>query len=358
LSPGALGALLVAVNRGLLWGIPAVSRELAIWRARAHAIPDPALREDALSSLVHKRDHAEGAALFWMLARRRDLQLLRLLVAYQTIWDFLDDASERACTAISARQLHLSLTEALDPDAPISDYYRHHPCAHDGGYLRALVQACREGCRCLPSYGQVRAQMLDGVALCEVQSLNHDPDPERRDGALRAWAKRLPSAEPPLEWFELAAAASGFVPHVLLVLAAERSCSHREVTDTLAAYFPWFSLVLTLLDSYNDWCEDLASGAHSYLSHYDSPSAAVARLCQIVREASHRSRALPAGHRHSTLFACMVAMHLSRSSAWTPGMRPGTRAIASAGGPLTLALLPLARVWRAVYLGRVCTERR
>jgi tetraprenyl-beta-curcumene synthase len=67
-----------------LWGLPAVSREIDAWRARAQAIPDLPLREDALHSLTHKRDHSEGAALFWVLPRSRDQRLLRLLVAYPT----------------------------------------------------------------------------------------------------------------------------------------------------------------------------------------------------------------------------------------------------------------------------------
>jgi len=337
------------VGRGL-WGMPVVSREIGSWRAAALAIPDSPLRADALASLTGKRDHAEGAALFSVLCRHRDRRLLRLLVAYQTIWDFLDNASERAPAAANTRQLHLALTEALDPVAPISDYYRYHPWKRDGGYLHALVDACRTNCSALPSHGQVRGRMLAGVALCEVQSLNHDPDPQRRDRALRAWVESLPGADPALEWFELAAAASGFLPHVLLVLAAERSPDENEVADTLATYFPWVCAALTLLDSYNDWCEDVACGAHSYMSHYGDPGTAVSRLCTIVGEAASRARGLPRGERHAALIASMIAMHLSRPTAWTPAMRPRTLAIASAGGSLTRLLLPLARLWRATYL--------
>ena len=346
----------MAVARGLR-GMPAVSRELRIWRARAQAIPDGPLREDALCSLAHKRDHVEGAALFWILARRRDLRLLRLLVASQTIWDFLDNASERAPCAINSRQLHLALSDALDPGRPHSDYYSHHPWKRDGGYLVALVQSCRAGCLALPSYPQVRSQMLAGVALCEVQTLNHDPDPDRRDAALKAWAGRLPGRDPALEWFELSAAASGFTPHVLLALAAEQGCRRDDVSETLASYFPWFCLALTMLDSYNDSCEDAAADVHSYISHYGDRTLAVGRLSEIVEQTARRARALP-GHRHTTLVACMVAMHLSHASAWSHEMRPGTHSIARAGGSLTRLLLPFARLWRIMYLRGPATGGR
>ncbi len=92
-------------------------------------IPDAPIREDALSSIELKRENADGAALFWILPPRRNLNLLRLLVAYQIIWDFLDSVSERgACEGTAnGRQLHKALVEALDPASPISDYYRFHP---------------------------------------------------------------------------------------------------------------------------------------------------------------------------------------------------------------------------------------
>jgi len=216
------------------------------------------LREDALDSITHKRDHAEGAALFWVLPRSRDRGLLRLLVAYQTIWDFLDNVSERDTGEANARQLHRALSEALDPEAPISDYYRHHPWRDDGGYLRALVETCRAGCTALPSYARVRPHLLAGVALCAVQSVNHDPDPERRDVALRAWAERESPGERAMTWFELTAAASGFTPHPLLALAAESSCEEGDIARTLAVYFPWVSLAITMLDSYADQLDDVA----------------------------------------------------------------------------------------------------
>lgn len=285
-----------------------------------------------------------------MLPRRREPVLLRLLVTYQTIWDFLDCASERAPGARNAYQLHLALTEALDPSSGISDYYRHHPWRRDEGYLHALVHACREGCAALPAYPRVRAQILDGTALCSLQSINHDTDSNRRDAALEAWAHERPRAACELEWFEWAAAASAFTPHVLLALAAQPGPREGDLASALDAYFPWFSLAITMLDSYVDRREDRARGHHSYISHYGHPDDAARRLAEIVARCIHQARALPDGHRHATVVASMVAMHLSRPAAWAPATRPHTLAIAAAGGNLTRTLLPLARMWRAVHL--------
>jgi tetraprenyl-beta-curcumene synthase len=148
------------------------------WRRRALAIPDAPIREDALASLAHKRTHADGAALFWILPRRRDPRLLRLLVAYEIILDFLDNVSERGAGAgmANGRQLHLALSDAIDLRVPLSDYYRYNPWRDDGGYLRALVETCREGCASLPSYSRVRDLVIREATRTQVLALNHDPN--------------------------------------------------------------------------------------------------------------------------------------------------------------------------------------
>lgn len=349
--------LLSAAGRELLWGLPAVVHEIDTWRARAEAIPDRPLREDALDSITHKRDHIEGAALFWVLPRHRNRELLRLLVAFQTMWDYLDNITERYTSRANSGQLHLALIEALDPDAPMSYYYRHHPWEDDGGYLRELVETCRAGCVALPAYSRVRPHVLAGVArFAFVQGINHDRDPERRDATLRVWAERHSPKECELVWFELAAAASGFMPHVLLTLAADVSCAEYDIAETLKAYFPSVALLVTMLDSYVDQIDDALSGNHSYIAHYGDADVAMERLRAISDQAAREARALRNGHRHATIIACMIAMHLTRDRAYTPGMRPRTRTIVNAGGSLTRLLLPFIRVWRVAYLKRAYTD--
>ena len=156
LSARQLWVLGQAVVRELAWGLPAVAREVRGWRAMASAIPVAAIRQDALSSLDRKRGHTDGAALFCILPRARDPGLLRLLVAYEIMWDFLDSVNEHGAAEGQAngRQLHLALIDALNPDAPLSDYYRHHPWRDDGGYLNALVRSCQDR---LPATALIRA---------------------------------------------------------------------------------------------------------------------------------------------------------------------------------------------------------
>jgi cytochrome P450 len=337
------------VARGLLWSRRATSCELAAWFQRARAIPDAQLREDALDSLVRKRDNVEGASLFSILPRHRDARLLVLLVAYQVMWDFLDSVSERGASAghANGRQLHRALVEALDPDAPISDYYRYHPWKDDGGYLLALVETCRRMCVELPSYQQVRHLMLHGVRRCAIQYLNHEPEPRRRDAALKEWAERESAGEHKLDWFEVTAAAGAFMPHVLLALAAEPSCEQHELIAVHSVYFPWIALAITMLDSYVDLTHDAASASHSYISHYASETVALDRLATVIRRIVTHAARLPNGRRHVVLTEGIVATYLSTPGVKAPRIREKTRILTHASGPLTKLLLAIARVWRA-----------
>lgn len=352
LRSSQLRALLAATARELVWGRAAVSREIRRWRAAAEAIPDPRIRADALDVLTRKRGNTDGAALFWTLTRQRDVGLLRLLVAHELIWDFLDNVSERGAHVgqRNGRQLHLAIVESLDPGRPISDYYRYHPWQDDGGYLRALVEACRVGVERLPSYRIVRATAIREARRAAVQSINHELEPTRRDRELRAWARSEYPCQDSVIWFELTAAASAsLVIHALLALAAAPSTSERDVADTYAVYFPWVSLAVVMLDSYADQREDTARGAHSYFAHYESDAQALERLRESIAQSARGALRLTNGERHAVLVACMTAMYLSKDTARSPELRATTRDLARAGGSLTCLLLPILRVWRIRY---------
>ena len=344
--------------RGVLWSRRAASHELRAWRERATAIPDVSTREDALDAIVRKRDNSEGASLFSILPRHRDGRLLKLLVAYQVMWDFLDSVSERGAGAgpTNGRQLHRALVEALDPEAPISDYYRYHQWKDDGGFLYELVDTCRCICAELPSYQQVCHLMLDGVQRCAIQSLNHEPDPRRRDEALRQWAEREFSDALGLDWFELTAAASAFMPHVLLALAAEPSCEPHELIAVHSVYFPWIALAIAMLDSYVDQAADDVSDSHSYISHYASEQFALSRLAMIIRQVISRTASLPKGRRHTIIAASMVAMYLSKRSANTAVLRAQTRTLVRASGMLAMLLLPAACIWRTTRIRQIASR--
>lgn len=343
-----------AASRELLWGLRATSREIRAWRARAELIPSDPIREDALGVLRDKRTHAHGAALFWTIPNRRNPVLLRLLVAYELIWDYLDNVNERAAAAgvANGRQLHLAISEAIDPGGPVSDYFGQHPLRDDGGYLHALVHACRASCLALPSYPRVAELALREANRAQVLALNHDPDPHRRDGTLKQWAA-VEHADAPGAWWELSGAASApLTIHALLALAAEPDCPRAVIDRVYAAYCPCLSATTTMLDSYVDQFEDIENGDHSYVSHYRDEHAMLQGISKLVRAAVREARSLPHGHRHAVIAAAMIAMYLSKDTARSPQLRAGTAAFIGAGGSLTQLLLPILQLWRIAYAQR------
>jgi tetraprenyl-beta-curcumene synthase len=346
-------ALVAAAARELSWGLHATSRELRRWRGLALRIPDPRLRADALASLDRKRGHAHGAALFTTLPPRRERGLLRLLVAYETLVDYLDNVSERHPDRADGLQLHQAAVDALAVERPLADYYAKHPWRADGGYLAALVETCRRECSALPSLACVRPLLDVATQRSLVLALNHEPDPRRRDEALRAWAAAERGGEPQLDWFELSGAASAtLIVLVLLTLAADPCATEGSAAAAHAAYWPWASLATTMLDSWADRRDDAAAGHHSYVAHYPDAATAVARVREAIVRALHAVGELPDAERHLVIVGCMVALYLSKPGACRRDERAASRELLSAGGPLVWTLLPALRMWRIVYRQR------
>jgi tetraprenyl-beta-curcumene synthase len=354
LSPRQLCVTGHAVARELTWTLPFAAREIRRWKKLAARIPDPAIRSDALSSFAYKRVNIDGAALFCILSSSRNPQLLRLLVAYQILWDFLDSMNERGVGrgTVNGQHLHLALVDALEPALPISDYYRYHPWREDDGYLRSLVSFCRRECGLLPSYEAVRPLVLCEANRAQVLAINHDPDDAQRDLELRRWTRHEFPTEHRVSWFELTAAASaGLTIFALLAAATKPHVDVAELMQVRRAYSPWISATATMLDSYVDQSEDKKNGEHSYVSHYP-PALTALRVNELVRRATLEAAALFDGERHVLIVASMAAMYLSNDRARTAAMRNETRTLLRAGGPLAGLLLPVLRLWRVAYAQR------
>lgn len=201
--------------------------ELRGWKRRAAGIPDPLLREQALATLASERLSAAGAALFAATTPRwrgrTGRGLVRALVAYQAACDFLDTLAEDpgADPIADGAQLHRALADAVGA-GPLADHYALHGAREDGGYLAALVAACREGCAALPAWGAVRAAAEREAARNEVQGINHAPAGVR-EPALRRWATAAARDDPAAgdaRWFELGAAGSSSLAVLALIASA------------------------------------------------------------------------------------------------------------------------------------------
>jgi tetraprenyl-beta-curcumene synthase len=348
-----LAALALVMARFWLVVLPLARTQLRRWQRLASEIPDPRLRAQALATLESERLSAAGAALFAATTpRRRDPELVRALVAYQLICDYLDTLAEQPSEDPigNGAQLHRALADAV-AKGPLADHYAGHAVRDDGGYLAALVIACRESCAKLPAYAPVRAAAMREASRNEVQGINHAPAGVR-EPALQEWADAARATDATgtgdAAWFELAAAGSSSLAVLALIATAADPATTVETAEQVRrAYFPWIEALSTLLDSVADRERDLRSGELNFVSSYPTQAVAVARLREVTMRAIAGARGLPRGERHVVLVAGMIAMHVSDAGAWLPSAQPATRAVLRAADTLAMPLLLiLLRAWR------------
>jgi tetraprenyl-beta-curcumene synthase len=353
-----LASLAYVMSRFWLSVLPLARAQLREWERIAAAIPDPALRAHALGTLRSESFSALGAALVATTSSRTEPALVRLLVALQVAWDYIDTLAEQpvADPIGNGTQLHRALVDALSAAPPREDYYRLHSSQDDGGYLAALVRGCREACATLPAYEEVREAAVRELGKAEIQYTNHAPEPVRLP-ALRAWTETQVEEPGESDWIELAAAASSSLGVLaLLATAADPSTTRTSVGRVRDAYIPWVDALTALLDSLVDRPQDEADGMLNWVSHYPTAALARIRLFEIAVRAMAGVRELPHGGRHVVIVAGMIAMHLSQASAWLPQSEATTRAVLRATDTSVMPLLLLLmRTWRRT---RVERERR
>ncbi len=339
------------VVRYLLLVLPAVRRELAHWRTRAAEIPNANLRRTA-SRALEKRGNIEGAALFATLAPAGyRARTVRALVAFQTAYNYLDTLSELPSEdpVANGYQLHQALLIALQPGAAHPDYYAHNPDGGDGGYLAAIVDACREAIAGLPSYPLLGQTAREAAArILDFQALNLSEDQGGRDGFER-WAREATPVAGGLAWWETAAGAgSSLAVYALIAAAADPCLDGWDAREIDRAYFPWIGALHSLLDSLVDAAEDERSGQRNLLSYYASAGQAALAMTSLAERATAAFGSLPDAPRHRVILIAMAAYYLSSPGARTADAHPIACDVAGAIGPLMTPALVLFRARRLV----------
>jgi tetraprenyl-beta-curcumene synthase len=304
---------------------PHVLREARHWRGRAEQVPDATLRRLALSTQRQERGNLEGAAAFAVLAPRpQRARVVRAVVAFQAIYDYVDTLAEQpsADPAENGRQLHRALLNALDPDSGHLDYYVHSLHKEDGGYLRGLIDACRTAFGALPSHASLMVSAQGAVQrIVTFQGLAHGGEDGLQDAwrAFSDWADAQTPQGGGLRWWETAAgAASSLLVFALIAAAAEPSRSDDEIAAIEQAYFPWIGALHLLLDSLIDQEDDAQAGRYSLVDHYASPQELAGRLRVISAAAMRASEALPNSSQHGLILAAMASFYLTQPAASSP----------------------------------------
>ncbi len=318
--------------------LPQVSRELRRWERYTVSAEWP-LMQQASASLSRKRFHAQGGS-FYALYNFNPLyekKLIRLIVALQTISDYLDNLCDRGGIYSEAafRYLHQALPAALS-SAPVGekDYYRFYPSRCDGGYLKALVAACRECTGTLPGYAAVEPEMLRLASLySDLQVYKHLHPHVRRSRLKRWFREKAAPACPPLHWWEYAAACGSTLGlFVLCGLATSPRAAPQEAQRLVRAYFPWVCGLHILLDYWIDQEEDLREGELNFVACYRSPALAAERIALFLRKALGQVSELPHASFHRTVVQGLLAVYLSDPKVRAQQLQKSAAMLLRAGG--------------------------
>jgi len=357
--------------------LPKAAAELARWRRFVEAIPNPELRRQARASITKKRFHAEGGSVYAALAPQWLDTLVPLIVALQTISDYLDNLCDRSVSLNEAdfRTLHRAMLDAVDGSAPGaapyaglaatavsagSSYYSLHPNKDDGGYLAALVAQCRRCTARLPAYAVVRPYVRRLVGLYnDLQVYKHGPLAGRVPALERWFASQTAAggqrtADEPwrpvltthLHWWEFAAAAGSTLGVFALFTAATNpNLTASDAERIVDAYFPWICGLHILLDYLIDQEEDAAGGDLNLVSFYPDGAAMRRRLTMFVREARRRARTLPDAAFHTSIVQGLPGLYLSDAKVHRQRMERLALRLLQAGGPASFAYYLWCR-WR------------
>ncbi len=330
---------------------PGVEKELKAWQRAVQNAEDPLLREQGLASIKKKKFHCLGGSIYSMMGGAHQ-DTLQLIVAFQTISDYLDNLCDRAdCLEMDAfRQLHKAFTDALIPrdsqvEASCQDYYSLYPHREDGGYLQSLVEECQDILCYLPAYAQVQECALATASLyCDLQTYKHTHLHLRENCLVEWFAKEGHQATELDYWWEFAAAAGSTLGiFALMAAAGQKDLDQATALRITEGYFPWISGLHILLDYFIDQEEDRLEGDLNFVSYYESPEEAVQRLGYFLQEALHRAALMPDPQFHTTVVQGLPAFYLSDPKVEKQGLEEDSLQIIEAAGEETMRMYRVCR---------------
>lgn len=314
---------------------PEVNKELFGWTGIAKGIVDEMLRAQALASISNKKFHCQGGSIYALYPKVNMSDTIKFNVSLQTISDYLDNLCDRAgvCDEASFRQLHLSMTDAVDIEQDIHDYYKFYPFKDDNKYLLKLVVECRSLISKLPSYRLVKNVIKKYIELyTDLQSLKH-LSTDIREIRLTNWTNGYLSRFNDISSWEFCAAAGSTLGiFVLYAAASDPDLTTEEVRTIESAYFPWICGLHILLDYYIDLDEDLQNNDLNFTYYYGNLKSCEERLSYFIQQAFKSCSRLRYAKFHTTVVKGLLAMYLSDQKAFLGLNRLASKNLTRVGG--------------------------
>lgn len=294
--------------------LPEVKEQLQGWISAAERIPNQELRKQAIDSITHKEFHCQGGAIYASANLPMRKHLIPLIVAFQTISDYLDNLCDRSTSLDPEdfRLLHQSMLDAINPDAPVINYYALRNEQNDGGYLHDLVRTCQACIRLLPSYKLTEKSIRNYVSLYTDLQVYKHINIEHRERALITWWSEHKSSFPELLWNEFASATGSTLGVFMMFLAAsDHQLSEVEVERINDAYFPYVGGLHILLDYLIDQEEDKLGGDLNFCTYFVSMSETTERIAYMAQNARDKILYLEQPKFHRMIIEGLLALYLS-----------------------------------------------
>lgn len=293
---------------------PMVHQELRRWRSKAENIPDAELKKQAIASMTSKQFHCEGGSFYAVADMKNRHQLVPLIVAFQTISDYLDNLCDRSTSMDPQdfRQLHQAMLDAVNPGAPLKDYYKYRDEKEDGGYLHDLVKTCQQHVREFPHYDLVYETIKRFVSLYSDLQVYKHIDPQEREAELYRWWNQHRQNYPQLRWYEFSAATGSTLGvFMLFKVACEPEATKERVKQIETSYFPWVCGLHILLDYLIDQEEDKDGGDLNFCFYYKDSADTINRLQYFREQARTHLEGLPDCTFHTMIVEGLLGLYLS-----------------------------------------------
>lgn len=328
---------------------PRVDQELNHWHNYALNHCCPELKEQALASIKHKKFHCQGGNIYSLYPGVNTNEFISLVVALQTISDYLDNLCDRVAISDenAFRCLHQAMADALDPEAIPHDYYAFYPLKEDGGYLNELVKTCQRQLKNLPAYPSIQteiqklAQLYSNLQTYKHLALNI------REEKMTAWLQEEHNSRSQINQWEFAAATGSTLGMFMLCAAAsDKTLTSQTAFRISSAYCPWISGLHILLDYFIDAAEDQESGDLNFVAYYTDSSQVLSRLTLFIEQAFLEASTLPNPNFHKLVIQGLLAMYLSDPKANAAKERSIRNSLLKTAGGYTRFLYLLCKIMR------------
>ncbi|GAA0332550.1 tetraprenyl-beta-curcumene synthase [Bacillus carboniphilus] len=294
--------------------MPTVHQELSYWKKRAEEIPNEELRKQALASIAGKTFHCEGGAILSLLSGAEAAKIIKFIVAYQTISDYLDNLCDRS-TSLDPKdfeQLHLSMKHSVTVGAKLAPYYCYREERNDGGYLEELVVTCQSVLEQSKHYHLIKDHLIELCQYyCDLQVHKHVTI-EEREARLMKWFNQYKKQIPEMEWYEFSACSGSTLGIFCLVSYSFRKDFNEIPFEPIkAGYFPYVQGLHILLDYFIDQEEDKLEGDLNFCSYYESNEQLVNRLIHFLKQADKYIEGLPHSDFHKLINRGLLGVYLS-----------------------------------------------